>query len=308
MLVLVMRPIGLALLAIVLVGCARTNAVSTVATDGSWKRNLTFSLNDPQAGGEGAMKIEDVFALPTGPEWKVERATKDGETTVTATRDLKLGQSLSGDVTVLQNGKAVLVNEVTVRETEEAFEYREVYRWKGERPKELDQPLAELAALLDKVLPAEATAEEKVSVADGLKKLLWRALFGPGDPLALRILTQPDLAERLLRQRVGKGALDLLRDRLGEKMTEAQRRAAVVKLLESDNAKAIFDPKAKAEESQKSEKSNAFVTVSVSVVLPFEVRSANGESDPLRNEVFWAMLPEAAALEDVVLTASCAKK
>lgn len=297
-----------AFLTVALAGCARSSAVSTIEPDGSWKRSLTFSLNDPQAGSENAMKIEDVFVLPAGPGWKVERTTKDGETTVTATRELKLGESITGDVTVLQAGKATLVNEVVVRETEEELQYRETYRWKGDRPKELDQPISELTSLLDKSLPTTATTEDKAYLADGLRKLLWRSLFGPGDPLALRMLTQPDLAERLLRQRVGKGATELLRERLGDKMTSEERRKAVIVLLDSENAKAIFDPKAKAEESQKSEKSNAFVTISVAVGMPFEVRSTNGELDPIRNEAFWAMMPEAAALEEVVLTATCLKK
>jgi len=298
----------LATLLLVLTGCARSSSVTTIRPDGGWTRTLTFALNDPQSGSESAMKIEDVFALPSGPAWKVERSTKDDETTVVATREVALGETSVGDVSVLQGGKPVLVNEVVVRETDDAFEYRETFRWKGERPKELDKPIGELTALLDKTLPSSATAEDKAFLAQGLRKEIWRALFGPGDPLALRILTQPDLAERLLRQRVGKGALSLLESRLGDRLTDKERRKVVIALLDSENAKALFDPKAKAEESQKSEKTNAFVTLSVAVVMPFDVRSTNGELDAIRNEVFWAMLPEAAALEDVVLTAVCPKK
>lgn len=288
-----------------LAGCARTTTTTEVRADGSWDRKVSFSM-----GGEGmdiGVKLEDVFALPKGEGWKVDLKREKEEVTYTATRRMKLGEVLRGDMTVMAAGKVVLENTVSVREVDSNYHYSETYSWKGEKPEELEKPIPELVAELATSLPSSVTKEDHEFLALKLQAEIWRTLFGPGDPIILQLLTQPDFAERKMRQRMGKAVLALFRERLGDRLTEAQRLKAAQAVMNMDRVKSVFDPQERAEETRKSDKPGVLVSMAIVVKLPGQVVSSNGEVDPITNEVFWAMLPEAAALGEVTLTAVCKK-
>ena len=71
-------------------GCARSTSVTEVTPSGAWKRTVTLAIVDPMAPPEtdGATvttsgpKIEDVFELPTGKEWKITSDWYTGDDSV----------------------------------------------------------------------------------------------------------------------------------------------------------------------------------------------------------------------------------
>lgn len=303
-----MRPAFLLLVALlVLGGCARSTSVTEIRQDGSWQRRLTFVLASQTGMSDKEPKIEDVFVVPKGAGWKTETKKENDEIIFTASREMKLGEMLEGDLSVIADEKVALVNEVQVKEADGRFIYRETFRWKGKRQQELDKPIPELLKTLEGALPA-ATKEDREFLAVKLQAEIWRVLMGPGDPILLQMLIQPDYAERKLRQRLGKAVISLLVQRLGDKLTDAERRTAAQNLMSIDKIKDVFDPKEKVDSEQKSEKSSTMVTMAMIVKMPGEIISSNGEVDPLTNEVFWAMLPEAAAIGDVTLEAISKKQ
>lgn len=293
---------------VLLTGCARSTSYTEIRKDGTWQRKLTLVLGSQTGMSDKEPKIEDVFVVPKGAGWKTESKKENDEIVFTASREMKLGELIEGDLSIIDEGKVSLVNEVQVKEADGRFIYRETFRWKGTKPKEIDKPMPELMKTLNEALPATATKEDKEFLAVKLQAEIWRVLMGPGDPILFSLLLQPDYAERKLRQRLGKAVINLLIQRLGDRLTDDQRREAGRKLMSLDKIKEVFDPKEKAESEQKSDKQSYLVTMAMIVKMPGEIISSNGEVDPLTNEVYWAMLPEAAAIGEVTLEAISKKE
>lgn len=308
------RPLWLPVLAVLAAigGCARSTSVTEVEPTGAWKRTVTFAIVDPMASseGEGATvtstgpKIEDVFELPTGKEWKVTRKTEKGETTVTMVRELAVDEVLK-DIRVREAKKLILENEVRVRKLDgDRLEYVETFRWKGKRPVELDTAAPELVASLKSALPTLAEADLR-PIAKTMQREIWKLLFGPGDPALAQFLTQPELIERRMRQRLGKSLLETLKTVLGDRISENERLGAVRKMMTQEAVRGVFDPDKEKEKEAGGDGNKSLVSMLCVVRLPGVIVETNGEVDPIANEVFWALYPEAAAPEDVVLRAVC---
>src|SRR5262245_55458400 len=103
--------LGLLLMA---AGCGRLNTLSEVKMDGSLVRPLTSKAGEANAkpsgpgadgpnpmammGGGPAIPIEAIAVIPKGNEWTVTRTKKESEVTITATRTVPPGQTVTDDL------------------------------------------------------------------------------------------------------------------------------------------------------------------------------------------------------------------
>lgn len=97
-------------------GCGRMNTYSEVKPDGTLVRTLTFKGGDKDAkpdpegtggsgdgmmaalGGGPGIPIEAIAVIPSGPDWTVTRTKKQNEVTITATRTIPPGQTVTDDL------------------------------------------------------------------------------------------------------------------------------------------------------------------------------------------------------------------
>ena len=292
---------------VLLSGCARVKVTTEIKSNGSVTRTVAYTgqekkENTMQMGGT----IEESFVLPAGKEWKSRETKKEADRTVTYERNFTLGHPFTGDVSIkdgAEGGKLQLVNSVTVTRTGNRFEYSEKLQWKGAPPTGMDlkpEQLNEIKALLPKSL---ATDENAKAMADKAEILIVPMLFGPGDPLLAIGLIHPDLAERRATQRIGGVLVKALQEQFGDQLTPAQRRELALKFIKtsiSSNKVSQPDPSAQAEGPKNSGGFNPLMFI---LKAPGRVISSNGEVDELTGEVYWALFSEAAAFQDVVLTA-----
>ena len=303
-----MKPSILLALAIVafLSGCSRVRVTTEIKADGSCNRTVVLTGQEPKEGGmQMGGKLEEAFLLPAGKEWKSRETKKDGNRTMTYERKLVLGRPLLGDVSVksgAEDGKVQLSNSVTVTRTGKRFEYSEKLLWKGAPSKGIDltpEKLEEIRALLPKPL---ATGENARAVAEKLLSLVVPLLFGPGDPLLAVGLMHPDLAERRITQRIGTVLLKALEEQFGDQLTPAQRRQIALKMITTSIASSRpSQPDPAAGPGNKD--SGGLTPMMFVLKFPGRVISTNGEVDELTGEVYWALFSQAAALNDVVMTA-----
>ena len=332
-------------------GCARTNMTSEVKPDGSLTRTVVFkgSPGEPAksaSGGNGATismetsmgpKLTDLVILPTAPTWTVTRSQEEKDLVITATQTVPPGQTLSDDLGVkgtkpgapaalvsssVAGGKKpvnaapvlLLSNTVTVKETRPGhLEYREVIRWRGEKPKDLTKSDTEMDALLKKSLPASATSDAAVVQRMGasLQREMWQLIFGPNEPLLASAMLHPELAVYRIQRRL-TGAVDKsLNTEYGATLSEAERKAAAEKIVAALTASSTNRVKKSAESSgpmgsEDEESANTgMVAMLFRVKMPGKVVATNGDADPHSNEVVWAMYAMAPAAGDIVLTAEC---
>jgi hypothetical protein len=169
-----------------------------VKPDGSYTRALKLRAAKPnEMGFSVGPKLEEVFARPNGAGWKTKQATEKDEGVFSAERAFGKGEAARRAV-VLKGKKAPmglqLINDVTVREVAPGrWEYREILRWQGERPKELLNAEPEVMQKVKEVLPQSlATDANARDVTLLFQRHFWRVLFGPSDPLLSQILMHPD--------------------------------------------------------------------------------------------------------------------
>ncbi len=250
--------------------------------------------------------LEDVFALPSGGEWKSREQKKDADRTLIFERTLAAGNSLKGDLSIKggEGDKPMLVNEVTVKPAGGGrFEYRETLRWSGDPPKTTNlkpEDLEQIKAALPKPL---STDENARAIAQKAAVLAVPMMFGPGDPLLALGLLHPDLASRRASQRIGMLMMKAMEEQFGNKMSADERRAVTRKLI--DTVFTMTKPsKPDPAAGPPSGKGSSGLTPLMFVVKSGgKVISSNGEKDELTGEVYWALFPEAASLQPVVLTA-----
>ena len=293
-------------------GCGRMAASTVVRADGSVTRTLKFSAGkqDTSGGLDFRPKLEDMFVLPSGPGWQVDRPASEAEAVYRATRTFKVGETVEPDI-VLKAGQSApggrtVVGGVSVKRLSPGvFEYRETLHWVGARPKELTSIDPDILATVRAALPASLATDENVrQVSRGLFTEFWRMLFGPSDPLLTTALLHPDLAERRIMKRLRSAADDVALRTLGDRMTPEQRRAFVNKVAARAAEMAALPSKKPSQASESPSDNGAGLTpVFYSVTLPGKITATNGEVDG--NEVYWAFYSMAAAPGDVVLTATC---
>lgn len=295
----------LALVVLLLTGCARTATETAVSENGDWTRTVKLYLpKEGQMGGKPPT-FEESFVLPMAPTWKVSRTVEKDNQVFTATRTCKLGESISRDIQVKEKEKVVCVNEVTVSQIAPGkFEYKETIKYLGGKKPEMDKPVAELVSLFKPMLP-EGTDDATIKRIVGKFFVeTWHVIFGPSDPMLSALLFSPDLAERRMKAKFGRAMDKILAQELGDKLDKEGRlkviRALVAKL---DSDKVLGGEKEKQKEE--SSGNDNLVAMFSSVKLPGKIVETDGEIDEVSGEVFWAFYPESAQVGDVVLRAVC---
>jgi len=286
-----------------LAGCTRARVTTEIKSGGAFTRSVALTAPEKK---EGQMNmgdsIEDDFVLPA-EGWKSTKETKDSNVTTTFTRTFAVGTPVKGDLTIKEDNKPALVNEVSVtRLGPKRYEYRETLRWVGESTAGMRAKPEDLTQLKAALPPALATDENAQALATKMGELALPVLFGPGDPLLTMGLIHPDLAGRRLSQRIGGVMMKALEVQFGDKMTLAQRRAVVIKMVDTTivNSKPSQPDPANGPPSSKG---GGLVPLMFIVKTPGKIVSSNGEIDELTGEAFWGLYPPAAALKPVVLTA-----
>jgi hypothetical protein len=283
--------------------CARARVTTAIKADGSWTRSISL-VGQEKKEGQMTPTLEETFVIPSGAAWKAHEEKKNEERTLNFDRTLAAGASLDGDLSVkATEGKLKLVNRATVaRVGPNRFEYRETLHWKGDSNQLLGKIKPEDLAKVKANLPAElATDANAQALAEKTAELSVPLLFGPGDPLMTMAFLHPDLAVRRAGQRVGALLVKALEEQFGDKLTLAQRKEVARKMIEETFSSASVTPKAPPTPSTTN--SSGLVPLMFIVKTPGRVVSSNGEVDELTGEVFWGLFSEAAAFQDVVLTA-----
>jgi hypothetical protein len=290
-------------------GCARSQITTEIKSGGAWTRTVSFTGSEKKEGGmDMGASLDEVFALPSGGDWKSHEQKKDADKTVIFERSLTAGSSLEGDLSIKggEGGKPMLTNEVSVKPAGQGrFEYRETLRWGGEAPKNIGgnikpEDLAQLKAALPKAL---ATDENARAIAEKAAVLAVPMMFGPGDPLLALGLLHPDLAARRASQRIGSLMMKALEEQFGNKMSAEERRVVTRKLIDTVFTMAKPAKPDPAAGPPSSKGSSGLTSLMFVVKTGGKVISTNGEKDELTGEVYWALFPEAASLKPVVLTA-----
>lgn len=298
-------------------GCTRSLVQTTVQTDGSWTRALKFTSNAALEGQQPA-PLEDVFRMPGGVSWITRRTTTKEDITYTAQRQLKAGARLSGDVAVKVDHALGLSNQVSVREVAPGeWEYREVLRPTKALTadlKDLDNPnlpenLATLRMLREALPPALATHENLLDLLHVYNRALVTLLFGPPSPLLPDLIIQSDLGELEAQQRFNAVMSARLQAKFGVRLTEAQRLATTQKIvnffLHTVQATARSKTKSSASDKPDSAQNGLLANLTFTVQMPGKIISSNGTVNSSTHTAFWGLYPEAAAVGDIVLTATC---
>jgi hypothetical protein len=289
-------------------GCARARITTEIKARGAWTRTDSFTGQEKKEG-QMAPTIDDIFALPSGAQWKSHTLKTDKDSTVVLERTLRAGDELKGDLSIRADAdKLQLVNDVTVRRVApRRFEYRETLSWKASKATGDIGAIKpeELAGIKAALPPALATDANVRGFAEKAAGLVVPLMFGPGDPLLAMGLLHPDLAERRASQRIGALLMNALEEQFGDKMSVEQRKEVVRKVIAGSFASAR--PAQPDPSAGPPDKSSAGGLTPLMFVLktPGRVVSSNGELDEFTGEVFWALFPEAASLKDVTLTAVC---
>lgn len=289
------------LLALCVVGCAKTSSTTVVEENGNWTRTVKYTIGkDP-----GADQWMDVFALPEDGSFKKSEETKESEKITTLTKSYKVGIDPISDIIIKDKGATMVKNYVMVREIAPGkFEYFEKIVYPNPKVDKLNSDSEKYIATLKAALPPGVATDEEIKlIAKKSVVAFMRLLFGPDDHLFGTLLLNPDGAGRRLKFRIAKQQYDLLRATLGNKITDEQIQQTVKTMLKDldveDKAKGSQpDPNAAGPGNN-----SDFVGISVAVKMPGTLVETNGDIDPLTGEVFWDLASNSAELEPVELRA-----
>jgi hypothetical protein len=195
-----------------------------------------------------------------------------------------------------------LVNEVTITKVgANRYEYKETLRWTGKPAPPPDFKPEDLEEVKAKLPPALATDANARALIERTYRLAIPMMFGPGDPLLATGWIHPELAQRRVMQKIGGILLKAIEEQFGDKLTADERRELARKLVEKTfNSTKPQQPEAGGGDSKGS---SSLTPLTFVLRAPGKLISSNGEYDELSGEVFWALFPEAASLQPVVLTA-----
>jgi hypothetical protein len=281
-------------------GCARATLRTELHGDGSWTRVERFVADNESA-------LQDTFDLPTGAGWMTLPAEEKGDVIHTARRTLREGQTLRRDLVVAGDETDAmeqrLTSEVTVRrDGEHGWEYREVLRWHGPRPKPFLDCEQELRRLLREGLPDRLAKEEvlqdlpRQTLRDG-----WRILLGPGEGWQSGLIHE-EFGVRQMQRKLAHAIDRRLVGEFGRRLSHEERQALVRKLVPV--VPFNFGADDKENEGWFDENDEASVPLMFAVKMPGRLVATNGEYDPVAGEVLWGLAAAAPALEEVVLTAT----
>ena len=297
-------------LIVITAGCASVEINDTIFPNGACLTKVRYEL--PKMTPNSTISNATPFILPSGNGWKIEKYVKDNQETTTATRMIQPGETLENDIH-LQNtdpktGKTTpyLANTVKIeRLSGNRLKYIETLHWVGPKDThfmDMDQKsVKELKALLPSNL---ATDDNVRKLTHNTVKLIWKAIFGPGEPLLPVLIMQPQLAEHRLNQRIGKSMLLSLKETFGDKLNANQRIQLVRSIFKV--AKETGDANANQIQSPQSDNSSGnMCALYYTIKMPGKVLETNGEIDNVTGEVFWGVYDAAAMPGDVTLYAIC---
>lgn len=293
------------------IGCARVTAGSEVGADGSIQRKVVFTVAENEMFKDSktgqAMSPDTLFTLPSGPGWELKREKKDSNAVVTAAKTFPPNSAIRNDIMLMSEGKALTGNVVKVTDLGDGrMEYTERITWKGPAPKPADLPENEFKDLLSKSLPeGTATPAELEQISRRATIEVWRAMFGPPEPLIMVFFTHPDLGERRIVRAVGRRLEETLKETLGDRLTAEKRRETVQKLLGVFREGSLANPQRRAQPGgpppDEANNPGSLTAVLVAAKVPGKILETNGEVDELSNEVTWAFFFESAQIEELVL-------
>ena len=240
--------------------------------------------------------IDEAVIIPRSAGWIVSKAYKDSEVTITATRSFAAGEAAIDDIGIKESkdkpGSVLASTASVTKRPDGKLEYREVLRWRGPKT-EVGGADKEIVDGLKKVLPAGPAADAGAlsATAKLIQKDLVRLLLGPGEPLFGLLITHPDYAEFRLKKSLALSVRKSLETGFGDKLTDAERAAAVRAIVSEVSAKASQSAKPTPPgapgngngEDKKSDNS-ALVAILLKVRLPGKVVETNGELDPESGE------------------------
>jgi hypothetical protein len=302
-------PLSLILLVVALFAsaCARARVSTQIQSDGSWTRTIALSGQQKTGGLQLTPTLEDTFVIPAGNGWKSTEEAKDNSRTLTLERSLPAGGTLQGDLSLKSSepGKLRMVNNVAVKAAgPHQLEYRETLHWTAPPSKLLgDIQPADLARLKSHLPQPLATDANARALVDKTALLATPVLFGPGDPLLAVGLLHPDLAVYRVHQRIGAVLVQALEQQFGDKLQPAERREVARQLIQEMVPSERISQPDPAAATQARANSSGLTPLMFIVKPPGKVVSTNGEIDEFTGEIFWALFEEAAAYQDVVLTA-----
>jgi hypothetical protein len=305
-------------------GCAKIGAGTEVKADGSFVRTVVYRGSAPSTDGFNmGPALDDLISPPRTPGWKVTREKdpkNESELIVTASKSFAAGETLSDDLALKEPPKKdapkttpptfVLGNTLSVRTLPDGkLEYREVIRWRGKKPQNFNSPANELLPVLAAALP-QVEKSVHASMATQIQQGLWQTLFGPGEPLIGLLITHSDLGEFKLTKRLGELTATVLKNTLGDKLTDTERRSVVQKIVArvADGVKDKTKSQVNAGPGGSEGDNGALVALLIKAKLPGKLIQTNGEEDPATGEIVWGLFSQAPAAGDVVLTAICDPK
>ncbi|HLJ55571.1 MAG TPA: hypothetical protein VKT77_11080 [Chthonomonadaceae bacterium] len=331
------RAAGIAALASLLAGCARESATTTIHPGGGWTRKASYSISLPEDPKNPKKQpgLRDLFTPPSGSAWKIvgtESKDKPAQATVTAEREVPVGASVIGDLTVKApavNGKAAarVVNTCTVSPAGPGrWRYTETFRWTGTRPSIAHDISPLLPRTIQQALPAGFTSAADVRRCTArVQERLWQDLFAPPEPLLLEFydnvlplpgLSDPDERQSLLIRRLGPRIERAVGEAFGARMTAGRRHQTALAIARmigdwtAQNAGSGAKMGGAAGKSAGADRaSETFagimpIAITLSVKMPGRVVETNGIVDPLAGDVYWTLYPQAAATQGVVLHAT----
>jgi hypothetical protein len=307
-----LKRLSLAISSIVLVitaGCASVEIHDTIYPNGACLTKLEFET--PKMAPP--MLSPSPFILPTGKGWTIVKSNKNGQECTTATRLIQPGETLSDDIHLQSTDPktnqttSYLVNSVKVeRLSQNRLKYVETLHWVGKKDHDfmaMDQKsLTQLKALLPSSLATDANVRK---LSSAIITQIWKALFGPGEPLLPVLIMQPQLAEHRLDQRIGQSILTSLKKTFGDKLTEGQRIKLVREIFQVAKQTRDFSANQMQSPSPSNSSQANLCALYYSVKMPGKVLDSNGEMDNITGEVFWGVYDEAAMPGDVTLYAIC---
>ncbi len=293
---------ALALLAVG--GCVRSTSLSEITPEGTVKRSLSVTINDMSGGEE---KAEDYLILANPGQWKTSVNNKPGTIEYKASRTMALGaqKAIEYRLTDGKKGKGKAKVEIHVHQVSEGVtEYTETWTWEGEGKGSLaGEVIADLKPLMSKHLkPLGADDGQVDSAAQAMAREAVRTLMGPGEPLLMTIIGQPEEGIRQFRRRLYLGMADYISKSMPS-VTEAKAK---------DTAKAwALELQTLLEKKQEQSKTGGEpptgggqLVLAQSVVQGLgTVTDTNGIVDEVDGRVYWSMYLEACSNEPVVLRA-----
>lgn len=301
--------IALASLAL-LAGCGRVTVSTNIHADGSFDRTVVYAVKDLDglAGGMPTgsnQQMPKPFVTPKASTGVTVTTSKlNDENLTTVKRSLEAGSKPLNDIallaqTAMSNEKPVATSSVEVKPLGDGkFEYLETIHYSGKNPIDSQLP-PEFRLQVKKALPDGADTATIDKTTKAMANAVIHSLMGPPDPLVGDLVLNQDLALRKMKVRLYLDFDQALR----EANAPADRKKAFLdKILDDEISKVLGDTKNKTN-PQKIDPTaqGSMVPMLYSVKIPGQLLEHNGNIDPITGDVYWALFPEAASVEDVKL-------